>query len=334
MFSIFEKTKKNKPNTTKFNKKNIRKTKKMVCNPIVAGKTVSNDTCYTPKFLYKIKMEYNKQHLDNPIIAKHPTKIWHELHDRLTLCSKEDCWLRQIDDVNLRNQINEHIFAPKQPPEWKNNPNEWLSNIDIIDVLEQYEEKYTEFKLIGPTFIDFDAKLKDSCVDNELCNFSLLNYIKKGENKIGVIFNLDRHDQSGSHWVSLFIDIQDKFIFYFDSAGNKIPKEIRHLVIRIMKQGKKMRKPVNFKFYQNYPFEHQMGNTECGMYSLFFMITMLTNKMETQPTHNSHSSGSMTEGADLNVHRFKNAAEKIYFFKNERITDEFVEKLRAKYYNV
>jgi hypothetical protein len=101
-----------------------------------------------------------------------------------------------------------------------------------------------------------------------------------------------------------------------------------------MKQGKKMRKPVNFKFYQNYPFEHQMGNTECGMYSLFFMITMLTNKMETQPTHNSHSSGSMTEGADLNVHRFKNAAEKIYFFKNERITDEFVEKLRAKYYNV
>ena len=51
MFSIFEKTKKNKPNTTKFNKKNIRKTKKMVCNPIVAGKTVSNDTCYTPKVL-------------------------------------------------------------------------------------------------------------------------------------------------------------------------------------------------------------------------------------------------------------------------------------------
>ena len=28
----------------------------------------------------------------------------------------------------------------------------------------------------------------------------------------------------------------------------------------------------------NTPFEHQMGNTECGMYSLYFIITLLTGK--------------------------------------------------------
>ena len=36
-------------------------------------------------------------------------------------------------------------------------------------------------------------------------------------NKIGVIFNLDKHDQSGSHWVAMFIDLENKFFFYFDS---------------------------------------------------------------------------------------------------------------------
>jgi hypothetical protein len=30
-----------------------------------------------------------------------------------------------------------------------------------------------------------------------------------------------------------------------------------------------------FKLIQNHPVEHQFGNTECGMYTLFFIITML-----------------------------------------------------------
>jgi hypothetical protein len=26
-------------------------------------------------------------------------------------------------------------FAPESPPEWKKNPNEWLSSIDIMNVM-------------------------------------------------------------------------------------------------------------------------------------------------------------------------------------------------------
>ena len=33
-----------------------------------------------------------------------------------------------------------------------------------------------------------------------------MKYKKQGINKIGVIFNLDKHTQPGSHWVALFID--------------------------------------------------------------------------------------------------------------------------------
>ena len=44
--------------------------------------------------------------------------------------------------------------------------------------------------------------------------------------QIGIVFNLDKHDQEGSHWVSMFIDLKRDGIYYFDSLykrakGNK-----------------------------------------------------------------------------------------------------------------
>jgi hypothetical protein len=63
----------------------------------------------------------------------------------------------------------------------------------------------------------------------------LSHQIKNGKTHIGVIFNLSPHTSSGSHWVSLFIDVKERVIFYFDSAANKMPKEINVLKDRIRK---------------------------------------------------------------------------------------------------
>ena len=313
MFSNKSKKKNNTSINSKSNK-TLRKTKKINCSPSVAGKTPHKNTCFTPIILDRIKMEYNKDHIDDQIHATNTNEIWHELHNKLTSCPKEDCWLNQIDDVNLRNKIHEYIFAPKQPPNWEKEPNEWLTNINILDVLSQYEEAYPEFEFIGPSFIDFDVMVRDNaCVTPELCNFSLKDYILKKKFKIGITFNLDKHTQGGSHWVSMFIDIKDKFIFYFDSGGTlSIPKEMKVLVDRIIDQGRKLKTPIKFKFYENYPLEHQMGDTECGMYSIFFIITMLTNKAED---------------------KVFNYRQKINLFKKKRIPDKYVEKYRNIYFN-
>ena len=61
--------------------------------------------------------------------------------------------------------------------------------------------------------------------------------------------------------------------------------------------------------------EHQMGDTECGMYSLFFIISMLTN----------------TIGGDEKK-TFKNYIDKINFFTKKRIDDKEMENLRDKYF--
>jgi len=311
-----KKNKKNKKQKIKNKNKTIKNIKKMNCNPAVKGKTSIESSCLTDPILIKLKDSYNKHHNTTPILSNEPTQIWNDLRERMTTCLKEDCWLDVIDDNSTRKKINEMLFAPKQPKEWKMNPNTWLSNYDIFEVLAQYEAKYKNFKVIGPTPIDFDTRpieMNGKCVWEELCTFSLDNYLKNGKTKLGIVFNLDKHNSSGSHWVSMFVDLEDEFIFYLDSAGNKIPIEVEKLAKRIIEQGIKRNPQKHIHLYENCPVEHQMGSTECGMYALYFIITMLTSE---------------TEGKV-----FKNYIEKIRFFKDKQIPDKYVNKYRKIYFN-
>jgi Ulp1 family protease len=104
--------------------------------------------------------------------------------------------------------------------------------------------------------------------------------IQKKKKKIGVVFNLDTHEKGGSHWVSMFIHIPKQFIFFFDSAGDKIPAQLEKLVHTIQDQGKSLNIP--FTFDQNHPFQHQFTTTECGVYSLYFLAHMLEDKLSQQ----------------------------------------------------
>lgn len=281
------------------------------CSPLVKGKTIKNNSCLTNDIILKMKTEYNKRYQDK-ISASDSKNIWKELRKKINHCNSEDCWINHIFQEEMRKKLHEYVFSPKKPQSWQKNPNEWLSNFDIEKVIKQYERKYPNFKFIGTTFIDFDTKLQDSCVEPLLCDFELQSYVGN-KNKIGIIFNLDKHYQGGSHWVSMFIDLEDKFIFYFDSNGTIIPKQMKKLVNRIIKQGKELKNPIHFKFYQNYPTVHQYTNTECGMYSLFFLITMLTNKINNKP--------------------FRNVKDKLFLFKKKHISDKNMTLLRNIYFN-
>jgi len=293
----------------------------MNCSPAVKGKSVLENSCLTPDILLKIKNKYNEDHSSNPIISKDPREIWTELNNRLSAegCKQEDCWLKELDDDTLRKQIDKYIFAPDMPKEWLTNPDEWLSNFDIANVLEQYEKTYPSFKFMGPTTMDFDTRLKEKggqCVEEEICKFDLKTDMKKGFKQFACVVNLDKHWQSGSHWVSLFVDVPEQVIFYFDSAGcSSTPTEIIDLVDRIKDQGKYLKNPVEFEFLTNGNHDHQRGNTECGMYSIFFIITMLTGKT---PFHKDKIL-TMQERTDL--------------FLAKRIPDKVIFDYRELYFN-
>jgi Ulp1 family protease len=97
----------------------------------------------------------------------------------------------------------------------------------------------------------------------------------------------------------MFINIKEKTIIYFDSNGNKPPKEVKKLIDKIISQGKQL--GFDFNVFIN-KISHQKSNSECGMYSLYFIIQMLKD------------------------------TDKDYFLK-QRIPDEDVFKLRDKYFN-
>ena len=260
-------------------KKNI----KMNCNPNVKNKRISTNTCYTKDALLELKEHYNKNNHDK-INTSNPEKIWNTFRKKLDHCPKEDCWLNEIKDKKLRQQLDDILFSPDRPSSWDKNPVSWLSNYDIAAVLKQYELAYPDFKLLGPSAIDYDSKPygeNGKCVWNDLCRLSLQNLIYRNKRKLGIIFNLDKHNEPGSHWVSLFVDLNEGLIFYYDSAMNAVPRQVSKLKRELIKQGKKLSTPIHFNYMQN-EYAHQTTNTECGMYCLFFIITFLTKQIESQ----------------------------------------------------
>lgn len=233
-------------------------------------------TCYTELSLLKLRDYWNKRHPDKRIDTDDTKDIWIQLKENMSnICNTESCWLRQkFIDENIDKELLQYTFAPKSPASWKKKPDEWLSSIDIDKVMKQYEHVYPCFEFIGPSPIDFDDhKLYGECVWEELCKFDLYDYIKNGKTKIGIIFNTDPHYKGGSHWISLFINVKKRFIYFFDSNGNKVPSQIKDLMERIQKQAKSMN--LNLTIMDNYKFQHQKSETECGMYSIYFITQLL-----------------------------------------------------------
>ena len=284
-------------------RKNKIKTKKKFRKLNCSASKEKQFTCYSNNSLEKIKKMWNKRHPDKEIHTNDTREIWEKLKNNLKeVCSTERCWVKQkFMENNLDSELLNNTHAPYAPKSWKENPNEWLTSNDIEKVMKQYEIYYPNFIFIGPSPIDFDKKLMfGECVWNELCNLNIIKLLKEGKNKIGIIFNTDPHNKSGAHWISLFIDIKRKFIFYFDSNGDKVPREIMILIERIEKQGNEIN--IDFTTYFNRK-EHQYSNTECGMYSLYFLNQMITTN--------------------------KSPRE----FNSKRIPDKDVEELRKIYFN-
>jgi hypothetical protein len=309
-------------------RKHKRKFKKVLCSP--AKKNNVESSCYSASELVVIKNAYNKHHVSNrekQIRVKDPEIILKELREKNAHCTTELCWLNAVSDRRLREKIQKETFRPLQPAEWRKKPNAWLSNFDIDAVIQQYEAAYPEFVFLGPTPIDFDSEKDDGkCVTEEICGLSLSKQWAAGKRKIGVIYNLDTSDGPGTHWVSMFMDMSDHepYIFYFNSTAEPMPKEVRDLMDRIQEQWLALPLPkgVSHKkklveYTSDDKVEHQHSNTECGMYSLFFIITCLTRKV----------GGFQTLGSGL-------TREKIIemFAGKIRIPDRYMLKFRKLYF--
>lgn len=196
--------------------------------------------------------------------------LWDKIYNTLKpICQYEDCWIdldfiNKIDDYNLREKLKYFTFKPK----FYKNREKWLNTNDIEAVMKQYQKKYPDFYFIGAKPCDFYKYTK--------LNFKKLFSYKK----IGIVFNLDKTGEPGSHWTCLFIDNDPDAcsqttaptIYYFDSIGKTPNREIRtfiRIIGRALPQNKR-----TIHLYVNNKI-HQKGNSECGVYSIYFLIKKL-----------------------------------------------------------
>ena len=72
--------------------------------------------------------------------------------------------------------------------------------------------------------------------------------------------------------MALYVNVNKKIILFFDSAVTyaHLHPEITAFVENIKNQYKNQ----NFTFKYN-NIQHQHSNSECGMYSIYFILTML-----------------------------------------------------------
>jgi len=279
------------------------------------SKTFKDGSCFTHQAISKIIKEYNKIHNTNINHNLPKYDLVKFLNKKFSnLCDNQTCWLKlkflqQLEDDDIMNDT----FRPEGPIK----KYEWLSTSHINDVITQYQSVHDDFIFLGAVPYDF-AEL-------EFLKFYNINFnelLKNGKSRIGIVINLDNHNQSGSHWVGLYFDLIKYQIYFFDSVGNPPGKKIRKFINKIILfmhkkiHGSKLNlnKLIDFKRiskdkwnsilksdnqlnetlikltgnhidiqYNN--VQHQFKNTECGVYSIHFILGLVEGKTFKDVSH-------------------------------------------------
>lgn len=288
-----------------------------ICSPNIN----KSNNCLPKKILIKLSKTINKSlSKEDKINTKLSyQELYEEIHNhinKLYNCKSEKCWIHSISFIeNIPSDLIEIIkthYKPPKPKSWNENINTWLTNEDINNVLHQYNDKYNKHFYLGTTPIDFHLKdnnnkcvlaSKFSNIYDNICKLDISNMDKKIDS-LSIVFNTDDHTEPGTHWICLYVDIKGiniknkPCIYFFDSTGNKPPKEVQGLINNFIKQGTSNNN--NIDYYYN-DIKHQNGTTECGVYCIHFIIYML-------------------KGGDFES------------YINNDISDEFMEKFRHIYF--
>lgn len=237
-----------------------------VCHPRVGR----SDFCLPEEVLTEVGTSLGSPHG----LTGEPLRQW---MTRKARCKTERCWIDKSKlESQRRAEILKKFFRPTMPDQWEKDPDDWLDSNNIDDVMRQYEETYPFFKYYGSNPIDFSAPdpyneenaKQKKCLNDSICKINFADLLKQGKTKLGFIYNLDPSNKGGSHWIASFTDIPAHRSYYFDSYGMKAPPQIARFMRSMTLQDPKMKLEYNARRFQ-------YGGTECGIYSIYFLIRML-----------------------------------------------------------
>lgn len=234
-------------------------------------------TCYTKEELKDMIKSYNdKLGRKYGLLKTSGSKgdLWESLQEKMSMCNDELCWAQKLGGRGM----SDKVFRPEGPAK----TTKWLTTTDIKRAMKPYMEVYDHFEFLGPVPIDFCD------LSGAICNMNIKKLYNRGKRCIGVVFNTDPSNKSGQHWISMFIDMRGPDsrkweINYFDSFGHaELPGEIKFLInhveekIKDMTGNRRVIKKLNcYDDMCTSAIKMQQSKTECGMYSIHFIVERL-----------------------------------------------------------
>jgi hypothetical protein len=244
-------------------------------------------TCFTLSSLQKLARAWNDRYAGAraaPIMGiatLSKSALWRALNTRMqSQCSgmgaagREGCWVDTLQ-MGEHSEPFQDMRYPK-PADWYRQPRKWLNNFNIEDVMEQYErDPANRYRFLGVYPMDF------ADVYTEL-NDVRWSYLTNGGtcDYVGLITNLDDHDEPGSHWTSFFAVLDPKKpsfgAYYYDSVSSPPTVEIKEFMIKLMVKAfvQALRgTAVPTETLMDFPFEKYNG-TEVKAFTAHLMATV------------------------------------------------------------
>ena len=256
-----------------------------MCSPLGLDEYKKSSSCFTHDALVEMATSWNKQNLGKPPVNTSVDAVKLRAKLKNILGADESQWISKVGGMSQNSKAARLVMPPK-PRDWIKQPRKWLNNYDIEHILTRFEgdAKYP-YKLLGVFPMDFQGTdASGQILYPEMHNFQLSAFVGKYR-FLGLITNLDHHDGPGTHWTSTFIVIDPSLAsfgaYYYDSTFtsrtdvSRVPKEIRDFFKQLKSQAAVLfpsAKPFKNVFYK---LNHQKGNTECGMFSIFYQVHWL-----------------------------------------------------------
>ena len=248
------------------------------------GTKANGASCYPDEIILEMAGIWNDRHPSNQIVSSSPREAWIALRKNLSSsCQNERCWAVKLLGERRRKELIPRLFVPLASASWCKKPQTWLDSVDISKVMAQYESAFSSFKFFGPAPIDFAGKDEEGrLVWPELADIQVSDLLKSGHLCSGYIFNTRPHTSDGEHWISMFMDLRgpEPSITFSDSNGTPPPKQVMTLIKKLKSQYSETPETSGKLSVLQNKIRHQQGNTECGIYCLHMIISLLENRMQ------------------------------------------------------
>ena len=283
------------------------------------SKKYENGSCFSIESLKVIANKYNENNDDKIKISDNKKELVSNLEEKMSSnCSTQTCWLRTKLLKDIENEeITKNTFRPEGPKSKYG----WLSTTNINDVIDQYHTNNKDFLFLGTVPYDFQE-----IPELGLGNFNFEKVFKEGKHKLGLVINLDSSNQKGSHWVGLYTNLEKNQIYFFDSVGKPPKRKIKKFINKLtdfmykkkynseIKVGSIMSlinnitsKNLKQKYIEDFTkkfngfdirynnIQHQFKNSECGVYSINFIVRLVKGETFDEIINNVTKDDKMNE---------------------------------------